>query len=357
MITRPYVHRPPHPDRRQLAGDDAERQMAHYLNRDFRDDPAVHVLHGLRLRDEEQPEQDGSPGVCQIDHLLVHAHGAFIVETKSVTGEVHIRPDGSGGDEWSRVNNKGEQGMASPIRQAQRQAEFLRTHLERHNERLLGRAPVGLRALARAVGGSEHRRFGRMPIQVIIAISDGGTIRRLDGWEEPTKPFQVFVTKADLAPSKIVDELRRHRRRFKGLIPLSDGDYGLWGMTKEEASQAAKFLAERHVDRSGGATTTRRHGDRRGATRSPGGGNGAPSTAPSCKHCHSTKLTASWGRYSYYWRCSDCGKNTAMPAICSDCGAKGTPNAGPRIRKQGRDYFRDCRACEFSEKIWSQDVS
>ncbi len=253
MITKPYTSRPPHPAPRQRAGDAAERQMAHYLHRAFSDDPSVHVLHGLRLEDGTRPEQDGSPGVCQIDHLLVHAHGAFIVESKSVTGEVQVRPDGSGGDEWSRINSRGEQGMKSPIAQARRQADFLRAYLGRHDERLLGRAPVGLRTLARVVAGSDQRGFGAMPIQVVVAISDGGIIRRLDGWEAPTKPFQVFVTKADLVPSKIAEELRRHRKGLiKGLSPLSDDDYGLWRMTRQEASQVAEFLAARHVDRSGG---------------------------------------------------------------------------------------------------------
>ncbi len=77
--------------------------MAHYLHRRFKGDPEAHVLHGLRIEDPDQPEQDGSPGVCQIDHLIVHRWGIFIVESKSVTEAVRVRPDGSGGDEWSRV--------------------------------------------------------------------------------------------------------------------------------------------------------------------------------------------------------------------------------------------------------------
>ncbi len=326
--------------------------MAHYLHRAFSDDPSVHVLHGLRLEDGTRPEQDGSPGVCQIDHLLVHAHGAFVVESKSVTGEVRVRPDGSGGDEWSRVNSKGEQGMASPIRQAERQADFLRAYVRRHDKHLLGRAPVGLRTLARVVAGSDQRGFGAMPIQVIVAISDTGTIRRLDGWKEPTKPFQVFVTKADLAPGKIAEELRRHRQ-VKALRPLSDGDYGLWRMTEQEASQVAEFLEARHVDLSGGQ---RRRADATAAERRQGSdaANGLPATPPSCRHCDSIKLTASWGKYGYYWRCSDCGKNTSMPAICSACGAKGSRNAGPKIHKQGKRYFRACRDCGASETIWTE---
>ena len=71
--------------------------MAHYLHRHFADDAEVHVLHDLRLRDPEQPEQTGDAGRCQIDHLLIHRWGMFIIESKSVTSEVRVRPDGSGG--------------------------------------------------------------------------------------------------------------------------------------------------------------------------------------------------------------------------------------------------------------------
>ena len=132
MIAKPYEHTTPHPEPHLQAGAEAERQMAHYLNRAFKQDPELHALHGLRLVDRGQPEQDGSPGVCQIDHLIVHRWGMFIIESKSVKEEVRVRGDGSGGDEWSRLHRGSEVGMPSPIRQAMRQAEFLRAALQQH---------------------------------------------------------------------------------------------------------------------------------------------------------------------------------------------------------------------------------
>ena len=124
MIVKPYKQTNVHQDPRQLAGAAAEEQMAHYLHRGFNEDQGVHVLHDVRLEDRAQPEQDGSTGVCQVDHLLVHRWGLFIIESKSVTEEVRVRSDDSGGDEWSRVYRGKEKGMPSPIRQAQRQSEF-----------------------------------------------------------------------------------------------------------------------------------------------------------------------------------------------------------------------------------------
>ena len=354
MIAKPYEQQTRDPEPRQRAGAEAERQMAHYLHRAFKEDPEVHVLHGLRLEDREEPEQDGSPGVCQIDHLLVHRWGMFIIESKSVAEEVRVRPDGSGGDEWSRTYRGKETGMASPIRQARRQSEFLRRFLQRHREKLVGRVPIGLRTIAKVVGGTDQRGFMHAPIQLMIAVSDKGRIRRFDGWKEPSKPFRVFVTKADLVPEKIGQELERHRKAAGLLSIRPTGEYGLWSMEAQEAAGVAEFLAARHVDRSGASpaqlSQAARNHSRRPSRGEPDRANGTAEAA--CKHCGVKDLTASWGKFGYYWRCGVCGKNTAMPKVCSVCGTEGRRGNGIRVRKEGVNYFRDCEACGTSERIW-----
>ena len=309
--------------------------MAHYLHREFNCDPEVYVLRGLRLEDREQPEQDGSPGVCQIDHLVVHRWGMFIVESKSVTEEVQIRPDGTGGDEWSRVYRGGEKGMPSPIQQASRQSKVLRGMLQRHGEKLLGRMPVGWRTAAKAITGSDQRTFRHTPIQLIVAISDTGNIRRIDGWTEPRERFRLFVCKADQVPNKIREELRRHRQGSHMLRPMDD--YGLWSMETHEVEEVALFFSERHVDRGKG-----RH------TRSVAG---TQTNGAACRHCGATDLHAGF-HYPDYWRCGVCGEATNMPTVCSSCGAEGRRGEGVRIRREGKEYFRDCESCRASEIVW-----
>ncbi len=250
MIVKPYTHKTHAADPRQRAGDSAEKQMAHYLHRALGDDPEVQVLHGLRIVDPQQPDHDGSAGVCQIDHLIVHRWGMFIVESKSVTEEVHVRPDGTGGDEWTRVYRDKETGMASPIQQAARQRDFLRNYLQRHRTELVGRHSFGFRTIARVAHGTDQRGFMQAPIQLVIAIYDGGTIRRHDGWKEPRKPFRVFVAKADAVTEKIERELGRHREGANLLRKRSAGEYGLWYMEPGEPETVAEFHAERHSDRA-----------------------------------------------------------------------------------------------------------
>ena len=342
-------------DPRLRAGVEAERQMAHYLHRAFHDDAETHVLHGLRLEDREQPEQDGSPGVCQIDHLIVHRWGMFIIESKSVSEEVRVRPDDTGGDEWSRVYQGREAGMASPIQQARRQSEFLKNLLQRHRKQLFGRQSIGLRAIAKVLTGKDHGGFKDAPIQLVIAVSDRGRIGRLGGWKEPQKPFPVFVTKADLVPDKIAQELERHR---KGATSLgkSQGEYGLWDVEERGARAVAEFLATSHVERSSAAPTRM---NRAAPIQDRASSRGKPvrrtSTAEAvCRHCRAKDLTAASGKFGYYWRCGACGKNTSMPKVCPRCGAEGRRDDGVRVRKQGRTYFRDCKACGTSEVVWTE---
>lgn len=349
MIVKPYERGVNHRDPRLRAGAEAEKDMAHYLHRDFRDDEGVFVLHDLRLEDREQPEQDGPPGVCQIDHLVVHRWGLFIIESKSVTEEVRVRSDGSGGDEWTRVYRKKETGMRSPIRQAQRQADFLRKFLQRHREEMLGKHSLGLRTIAKVVHGTDQRGFKNAPIQLMIAVSDAGRIKRVGGWEEPREPFRVFVAKADLVPDKINQELKAHRK-------YAGKDYGVWSMEAGEPRKVAEFLAARHVGRLGTKPirpkrTSPKQDRKRHPKRVDGAGR---SQDAACKHCGSKDLTALSGKYGYYWKCGACQKNTTMPVVCPVCGAKRGRDSEVRVRKDKTTYFRDCQACGTSEIIWTE---
>lgn len=317
--------------------------MAFYLHRAFAGDPAVRLINGLRLEDPSQREHDGTPSVCQIDHLVLHRRGAVIVESKSVTGEIAVRGDGSGGDEWTRRFARRESGMPSPIRQAQRQAAVLRGFLQARRAGLLGRMPFGLRTISRLIAKTDRRGFRSMPIQIIVAISDDGRIRRIGKWKEPTKPFRTFVTKADLVADKIRGELTAHER---GANPLgdADSDYGVWSMKPEELDAVHRLLRASHTPLDGQAAAP---ADPRPATEPV-----SRPDDPCCKHCGSAKLDPRSGRYGYFWACTDCGTNTSMPTVCSKCGTRGYRGQRVRIRKHGGEYFRDCTECGASDRVW-----
>ncbi|MBX3315767.1 MAG: NERD domain-containing protein [Phycisphaeraceae bacterium] len=377
MIIKQLADMPTPSDPRLAAGIAAERQMAFYLNRAFAAHPEVLVLNDLRLVDSDQPDPDGSSGVCQIDHLVLHRWGAFVVESKSVHDEVSIKPDGAGGDEWTRRYRGRDMGFPSPIQQARRQAEFLRAFLQCNRELLLGKAPIGLRTVTRAFAGSDQRGFGHMPIQIIIAISDGGKINRQQGWEAPSAPFRTYVCKADSVTDRIESDREEHRRN-SGILSLADTEYGMWQMSSEELARVAAFLLARHTPSA--PTTSRGTNEATEAASdavemrvqrspaqsiattpdtsasSPRGGVATPSpiAPPTCKACSGSGLTAHWGKYGYYWKCDACGTNSAMPTLCSACGAEGKRGQTVRIRKEGPKYFRHCDACGIEERIWTE---
>ncbi len=350
MIVKAFVKASISTDKRQQAGVDAERQMAHYLHRAFAHDTEVYVLHDLRLVDPEQPEHDGTPGVCQIDHLILHRWGAFIVESKSAHGEVSIRSDGSGGDEWTRKSGRRAEGIPSPIQQARRQAEFLGRFLQRHRSDLLGKVSIGLRPVAKLLRGDDQRGFRSMPIQIIVAYSDSAHIRRLDRWKEPTEPFQTFVCKADTVPDKIRRELSSHQAAGR-LLGRPQGEYGMWSMAPDEIVKVSEFLARQHSPRRPDGKQEKRPA-REGEAAPPASPSPHPASTAACKHCGAPGLAAHWGKYGYYWKCNGCGKNTPMPTTCGVCGAEGTRGKGVKIRKEGPKYFRACEKCGIDECIW-----
>jgi hypothetical protein len=117
-----------------------------------------------------------------------------IVESKSVTSKVKINPDGS----WERIWDNHWQGMPSPVNQAQRQAAFLRNYLNTNKEKLLKKI-LGF-----------QQSFKKMPIDIVVAISDSGRIDRSKHSDNS------YVFKADQAASrirKIYEDLKKKDTR------------------------------------------------------------------------------------------------------------------------------------------------
>jgi hypothetical protein len=317
--------------------------MAFHLNRAFEHDPDFYILHDLRLVDDEQSEHNGSARVAQIDHLVLHRWGAFLIESKSAFGEVVVEPDGHGGQSWHRKTPRGVQGFRCPIQQTRLQGEQLRTILQRHCTMLVGRVPVGFRTLVKAINGTDQRGFLSMPIQSVIAFGESAVIRRQNGWQEPKGKFKCFVLKDDQVVDRIREEYRRHKAGSI-LIGPPKGEYGLWAINEFELKAVAEFLVEQHQGRGVDAAA------RVTAAPQPG----SPGDAPTCRACTGITLTARWGRYGYYWHCVTCGASITMPTTCSECNAIGHRGIPVRISKNGPCYNRICDDCGHTERIWTE---
>jgi hypothetical protein len=307
-------------NRRDAAGRKAEEQLAFYLRRDFAESKSIWIFNDLRFR-------DSTADVAQIDHLALHKHGFIVIESKSVTSEVTINERG----EWSRKWNGQEQGISSPIAQAQRQMTFLQRALANNVEQLMGK----LLGLQKQVGGFSWK--------CLVAISDSGRVHRPKPMDYPE------VVKADLIPERIwaiYDELHKLSNVFSLKGPSIF-------FTSDEMERIAQFLIEHHCPL-----------EREQATRKSSPVQQPKPPAPTvqapaapvgfvwtqgvpCPGCQTaTQLT--WGRYGYYWKCPSCAKNTPLPETCAKCGKK------PYLRKDGNRYFARCETCGTKETLYAE---
>ncbi|MBD1999038.1 NERD domain-containing protein [Leptolyngbya sp. FACHB-541] len=323
-------------DKFAKAGRVAEEQMAHYLNRAFKNDESVRVFNGIRLKKEQD--------AAQIDHLILSQHGIIIIESKSVTSEVYINPHG----EWSRQFDGKLKGMPSPILQAKRQGEFLREYLNDYTE-LCFRKILGFQLT-----------FEAMPIDLIVAISDNGIVHRPDGiaLEE--------VCKAEQACDRIRTILEKYRKANSLLgfnFSLNTRETGCQ-FSEGALSRLSHLLLEQHkpsrmspsqqeenqpvlasTSKSKSVVVAKSQPtkvDKPAAKPQPVKATKIQTGKYICRHCQRNELSISSGKFGYYFKCSQCEGNTPIQSVCQACHTK------QRIRKSGLQFFAECDRCNTS---------
>lgn len=357
--------------RRVNAGNNAESQMEYILNRRYGDtNPNVYLLSDLRLVDPEQKKADGSPDVAQIDHLIIHRFGGFIIESKSVSDRISVQTSPQAGEQWYRGIGKRRRAMDSPISQAIRQAEFLRNALQFRKSIFFGQQPSGMRGFTKRLVEGNATSFLTMPIQIIVAISGQGQFDAPSkNWVPKAGRFCATVRRADQVDEYIDREMSRHAAG-NSLLTKEDESYGKWRFPEGLPKQVAIFLSEHHSPRSfnnpsvasatpDSASVQPNKTRANVPTSVSAGSHSAPSTPPTttvsstqvCKHCNSANLTVKYGKFGYYFTCRDCSKSTSISLTCEACGAGGAKGQGVRIRKKGQAYFRDCEHCGISQRI------
>ena len=290
-------------DKYQKAGLSAEKQMAFYLKRAFGVEENILVLNSLRL------EKNGD--AAQIDHLILHEFGMIIIESKSVSTKVAINEYG----EWARSVDGAAQGIPSPVKQAQRQAAFLKSYLTPFTDVLLKKV-VGIQL-----------KFDKMPIDLIVAISDQGIIAR------PKKQIDElkYIRKADQVVDKIKEILAKYKKEDAVLRLSLSMPYILGKTARKNTSQ---FLLKRHKPFKGGSAQKTAVKQKVAKQKAPQVA--VPSTFENwskCGKCHGDSVEVVYGKYGYYIKCKECEKNTAIRESCPSCKDK------LRVRKQKESFF------------------
>lgn len=315
MIVKPYEPRRAS-DRRLKAGIKAEKQMAFYLDRHFKDSDRFLLLHDLRLTHEGDN--------AQIDHLVVHPFGLAIIESKSVSSAVRINAQG----EWERQHHGTWTGMPDPLLQAERQAKLLKRLLTAHEAELLDKL------LGRLTG-----TFTLMAIDTFAAVSDEGRIVRADTGQAPK------AKKADAIPKAIEDAVVQHRRDGN----LLSGSLRAFMKAPRDFNAAerlriARFLHAKHRP----AEAAARADDPEGrdvelglAHTEPvsGAAGNASVIHVSCRHCEAKQLEAKIGGYGPYGHCDACGKNTKISEKCRTCGTRYF------LERDGAGFTGSCADC------------
>lgn len=204
-------------DPRHLAGEEAEKQLAHYLQRAFKKRDDCFVINDLRIT------HDGE--TAQIDHLIVSPYGLVIIESKSCHSTIIVDEF----NRWARTFNGKSEGMQSPVLQAGEQGKIVKELLSANAESVLGKMLMG----------SVQKGFGYCPFIVYVSVSDSGIIDQRIGVPE--------LYKADEVAKAITDKLDELKKKSDLISPkfwlsLAEG----WRMTLEEAKAAAEFLVGQH---------------------------------------------------------------------------------------------------------------
>ena len=307
----------PDTDRFSKAGAVAEEKMAFYLRRAFVDEPDIMVFNDLRFRDDSDDR-------AQIDHLVLHRNGFVVVESKSVSTKVKVNEHG----EWMRLWNNHWQGMESPVQQTKFQIEFLKRALNAYCEELVGKM---LRLI--------QTRFWNCPMEVIVAISDRGTIKR--GIEAPE------VVKADQVPDRIREIIRRHKKA-RSLLPRSVEQLkwsnmdGVYNFTDEEMAKISEFLVGHHYplsepDQQKKPATVKEEPVEYAKQAEPATQEGLGL----CEKC-GAQCMIKWG-HNYYWRCPACDTNMPIKEHCPSCRTK------MKLRKDRQKFFIRCEPCGTEE--------
>ncbi len=318
----------------EKAGRVAEEKLAFYLRRAFVEDKDILVFNNLRFENNHD--------AAQIDHLILHKYGMIIIESKSVTSKVEINER----EEWIRWFDNAPQGMPSPIQQAKRQGEFLRSYLREYDEVLMGKI------LGKQSG------FRLMPLEILVAISDSGIIQRSksDSLEE--------VCKADQVPDRIRAIFKRWSKANKFLtFDLKKGGYEFY---KDELSNIKNFLLSNHKPILAKAYSqnftsslqANSSSDIRNDTKSSQAKKNSleairknsKAVKRLCGHCSSNLFIDKV--HNYYFKCLKCERNIPIKSvICVAC------RKNKQIRKRGENFYFDCVKCQTSKLFYINPVS
>ncbi|MBW4049277.1 MAG: NERD domain-containing protein [Proteobacteria bacterium] len=312
------------------AGIKGESESAYLIDFHFAASPNWAVIHDLRV------EHNGR--VAQVDHLLINRWmECYVLESKHFHAGIKITEDG----EFMRWNDykRTFEGLPSPLLQNERHIAVLRD--------LMSSLELPTRLGMRI----------NFAFQTLVLVSPGARIDR------PAKFDSSRVIKADQIKQTIWRDIDKENALLgfvKTAAKIVSGDTvrdvaqqlanrhrpAQWPVPQAPAS--VTVAAARPASPVAALQPTERATPR--VREEPGSADAgsAALAGPHCKSCQGGKGSIVYGKYGYYFQCTQCGANTNIKFVC-------LPGHKPRLRKAGNQFYRDCAECGMTQLYFTND--
>jgi len=290
----------------------SEKDNAYYLDFTFKDSTHSIILHDIRL------EHNGR--TAQIDHIFIGRTGITVLESKSFTGELTIKEDGSLVVKYGKTINT----YPNPIEQNNRHTQVLK-ELINDNFNLQGNTKF----------------LGGIDISSKVIINPKTTV--------VNKKFPVGFERADSFATRRIKEIDK-MSIFEVLKTASKM------MTAEKYIELAEFIIQNHKPITFDYTKKYRMKDKQNEDIYVEEKNTnyqkkiITHTNPiiyECPKCKSQNLEVNYGR-NYYFKCLDCKNNIPIKHTCN------TLNCKPKTKKRKLQFFKICETCGI-DKLFYQN--
>lgn len=291
------------------AGLKAEAEAAYFIDFNFKSSQNYAVIHDLRL--------DINGRVAQIDHLLINRTlDIYVLETKSFHAGLKINEVG----EFLRWNDykKMYEGMASPLEQNERHMAVLKDAIKAIEmpKRLGIRLAPNFKPYVLVATNARIDRPSTFDTSNVIKADILHTSIMAE-FDEPVlnslkNPLGVLSSAAKIVSSETIDDVARKLAALHQ--PMTVNYKAKFGINDQLVNRV-KILENSH----------------------------SLQAAQQCRSCKNTNLNIQYGKYGYYFKCSNCSGNTPIKVACSK------ENCLARLRKEGDQFFRECASCQSSE--------
>lgn len=272
----------------------SEKDNAYLLDFELKDSKNIVVLHDVRIEHNDR--------VAQIDHILISRLEVIVLESKSFSGNLTIKEDGS----LLVVYGKNKTTYPNPIEQVRRHVKVLQNLI---NDKFNLQTNTKL--------------FGGLTFDLKVLINPKTTItnRKLpNGFERADS----YLTKR----GKDIDNMSTIK--VLSMAPKI--------MTIDKVKELGEFLIQNNKPKSYDYKNKYRIKTSQ-----------KNEVKYKCTKCESKNLQVNYGR-NYYFKCLDCKNNIPIKYTCK------TKDCKPKIKKRKLQFFKICEVCRTDKLFYENSI-